>query len=65
MLKEEKRNYCKKNTKIQRGRLKKMKSKEGEVNLIKQALLLLQEEDNPKEKLFSICFSESKKEKVM
>ncbi|MBG9634072.1 hypothetical protein [Bacillus thuringiensis] len=65
MLKEEKRNYCKKNTKKQRGRLKKMKSKEGEVNLIKQALLLLQEEDNPKEKLFSICLSESKKEKVM
>ncbi|PFN92921.1 hypothetical protein COJ67_00885 [Bacillus thuringiensis] len=65
MLKEEKRNYCKKNTKIQRGRSKKMKSKEGEVNLIKQALLLLQEEDNPKEKLFSICLNESKKEKVM
>jgi hypothetical protein len=65
LLKEEKRNYCKKNTKTQRGRLKKMKSKEGEVNLIKQALLLLQEEDNPKEKLFSICLSESKKEKVM
>ncbi|MDY0951717.1 hypothetical protein SOM37_22940 [Bacillus thuringiensis] len=65
MLKEEKRNYCKKNTKIQRGSSKKMKSKEGEVNLIKQALLLLQEEDNPKEKLFSICLSESKKEKVM
>ncbi|MDA2086283.1 hypothetical protein PDM90_02670 [Bacillus cereus] len=42
-----------------------MKSKEGEVNLIKQALLLLQEEDNPKEKLFSICLSESQKEKVM
>lgn len=42
-----------------------MKSKEGEVNLIKQALLLLQEEDNPKEKLFSICLSESKEEKVM
>jgi len=42
-----------------------MKSKEGEVNLIKQALLLLQEEDNPKEKLFSICLNESKKEKVM
>ncbi|WP_276315637.1 hypothetical protein [Bacillus toyonensis] len=42
-----------------------MKSKEGEVNLIKQALLLLQEEDDPKETLFSICLSEPEKEKVM
>ncbi|UYW68485.1 hypothetical protein [Bacillus cereus] len=42
-----------------------MKSKEGEVNLIKQALLLLQKEDDPKKALFSICLSEPKKEKVM
>ncbi|MCU5027621.1 hypothetical protein [Bacillus thuringiensis] len=42
-----------------------MKSKEGEVNLIKQALLLLQKEDDPKEALFSICLSETKKENVI
>ncbi|WP_256869787.1 hypothetical protein [Bacillus sp. CDB3] len=42
-----------------------MKNTEGEVNLIKQALLLLQEEDNPKEKLLSICLSEPKREKAM
>ncbi|WP_276519116.1 hypothetical protein [Bacillus nitratireducens] len=42
-----------------------MKRTEGEVNLIKQALLLLQEEDNPKETLISICLSESKREKAI
>lgn len=42
-----------------------MKSPEGEVNLIKQALLLLQEEDNPKETLLSICLIEPKREKAM
>ncbi|MEH0979274.1 hypothetical protein AB1I92_07605 [Bacillus mobilis] len=42
-----------------------MKSKDGDVNLIKQALLLLQEEDNPKETLLSICLNEPKREKAM
>ncbi|MDA2073446.1 MULTISPECIES: hypothetical protein [Bacillus cereus group] len=42
-----------------------MKSKDGEVNLIKKALLLLQEEDNPKETLLSICLSEHEREKAM
>ncbi|HHT7186870.1 TPA: hypothetical protein ACTZ5N_000078 [Bacillus cereus] len=42
-----------------------MKNAEGEVNLIKQALLFLQEEDNPKETLLSICLSEPKREKAM
>ncbi|EJS67884.1 hypothetical protein ICW_03118 [Bacillus wiedmannii] len=42
-----------------------MKSKDGDVNLIKQALLLLQEEVNPKETLLSICLSEPKREKAM
>ncbi|MCU5717904.1 hypothetical protein OCB69_22770 [Bacillus cereus] len=42
-----------------------MKNTEGEVNLIKQALLLLQEEDNPKETLLSICLGEPKREKAM
>ncbi|WP_281259852.1 hypothetical protein [Bacillus fungorum] len=41
-----------------------MKSKDGEVNLIKKALLLLQEEDNPKEILLSICLSGHEREKV-
>ncbi|SCC45199.1 MULTISPECIES: hypothetical protein [Bacillus] len=42
-----------------------MKSKDGEVNLIKEALLLLQEENDPKETLLSICLSEPKREKAM
>ena len=42
-----------------------MKSKDGDINLIKQVLLLLQEEDNPKETLLSICLSEPKREKAM
>ncbi|WIG14956.1 hypothetical protein [Bacillus thuringiensis] len=42
-----------------------MKSKDGEINLIKKALLLLQEEDNPKESLLSICLSEHESEKAM
>ncbi|WP_255298887.1 hypothetical protein [Bacillus cereus] len=42
-----------------------MKSKDGEVNLVKKALLLLQEEDNPKETLLSICLSEHEREKAI
>lgn len=42
-----------------------MKGTEREVNLIKQALLLLQEEDNPKETLLSICLDRLKVEKAI
>ncbi|AFU12913.1 hypothetical protein MC28_1491 [Bacillus thuringiensis MC28] len=42
-----------------------MKSTEREVKLIKQALLLLQEEDKPKETLLSICLDELKIEKAI
>ena len=58
MLKEEK-NFCKKYKNPKR-EIVEDEEQRREVNLIKRALLLLKEEDNPKEKLFSICLSEPK-----
>ncbi|MEH7458479.1 hypothetical protein V7183_15015 [Bacillus sp. JJ1127] len=42
-----------------------MKEVKENVNLIKQALLLLQGEESPKKMLLAICLNESKREKAM
>lgn len=47
------------------GGLENMKENKEDVNLIKKALVLLQGEEDPKDKLLAICLSEQKREKAM